>query len=462
MPKLKMTDAAVRQTTAAPGDRTDYFDAHPRDRQRGLVLRVSGTREKDGTAMVSRTWVVLGRVRGSTKLRRFSIGSYPAYSLAEAREAAAEIIKQTRRDGIDPLLERKRAAIEAEIAGKDTVAEMVTRFMSDLAKRPKKNGGMRAARYVEETQRNFSNHVLPRWGAKNIRDIARRDVSDLIDAVAFEGTDLRDPGGGKRHVDGGGIAANRVYAAVRAFFFWALDAGIIESTPAARAAKRGDEIKRDRTLSDDEIRLVWSQAKAMGYPFGQFFLMALATGQRREEVATMRWADVNEKAQVWVIPKEMTKARREHAVPLSRLAMALLAEAKQAATALAKVRLAGESEASPYVFSSRAGRPISGFSKAKRDIDKRIAAELKKARRASLERWTVHDLRRSAATRLGALGVEQSIIGRILNHADGSVTGIYNRHSYLAEKKIALERWAEHLVALTKPRVAAGDKASAA
>jgi integrase len=467
MPKLKMTDAVVRQTTAAPGDRVDYFDAHPRDRQRGLVLRVSGAREKDGSAKVTRTWAVLCRVRGSTKLRRFTIGDYPGYGLSEARDAAAEIIKQTRRDGLDPLKERKRAAVEAEIAGRDTVSELVSRFMGDLAKRPKKNGGMRAARYIEETQRNFDNHVLPRWGSKNIREITRRDVSDLIDAVAYEGTDLRDPGGEKRHADGGGIAANRVYAAVRAFFNWALDGGIIDATPAARAAKRGDEIKRERTLSDDEIRVIWPQARALGYSFGPFFCMALVTGQRRDEVATMRWADIDEKTKLWTIPKQSTKAKREHVVPLSDLALSLLAEAKQAATALTKVRMAGEklgksAEMSPFVFSTRAKRPISGFSKAKADLDERVSADLKKARRSSLGRWTIHDLRRTCATGMGALGVDPFVIGRVLNHADRTVTGIYNRHSYLAEKKAALDKWADHVVAATKPRSAAGDKRSVA
>ncbi len=346
------------------------------------------------------------------------------------------------------------------------MSELVTRFMSDLTKRPKKNGGTRAPRYIEETQRNFDNHVLPRWGAKNIREIARRDVSDLSDSVAFEGTDLRDPGGGKRHVDGGGIAANRVYAAVRAFFNWALDAGIIESTPAARAAKRGDEIKRERTLSDDEIRIVWPQAKAIGYPFGPFFCMALVTGQRREQVAQMHWADIDEKSRLWVIPKELTKAKREHVVPLSDAALALLAEAKQAATALAKVRMAGEKsggagELDPFVFSTRAKRPISGYSKAKADLDEKVSGELKKARRNTLDRWTIHDLRRTCATGMGALGVDQFVIGRVLNHADRSVTGIYNQHSYLAEKKAALQKWADHLIATTKSRATA-DKRSVA
>ena len=461
MPKLKMTDAryARRQPREAIASIISMLT-----RATGSACCVCPALERRTVAPRSRAHGgVLCRVRGSTKLRRFTIGDYPAYGLAEVRDAAAEIIKQTRRDGLDPLKERKRAAIEAEIAGRDTVSELVARFMSDLTKRPKKNGGTRAPRYIEETQRNFDNHVLPRWGAKNIREIARRDVSDLSDAVAFEGTDLRDPAGGKRHVDGGGIAANRVYAAVRAFFNWTIDVGIVDTTPAARAAKRGNEVKRERTLSDDEIRLVWSQAKAMGYPFGLFFLMALTTGQRREEVATMHWAHIDEKAKLWTIPKELTKPRREHVVPLSALAISLLAEAKQATRALAKVRMAGESaEASPFVFTTRARRPIAAYSKAKRDIDKAIAAELKKARGASLERWTIHDLRRTAATGMAALGVEQSIISKILNHADTSVTGIYNRHSYLVEKKAALEKWAAHLVAITKPRIAAGDKASAA
>src|SRR6185437_9755139 len=92
MPKLKMTDAAIQRVTTAPGERIDYFDDHPRDRQRGLVLRVTGSHGRDGVPRISRTWAVMCRLRGSPKLRRFTLGDYPGITLAEARHRAAQIV----------------------------------------------------------------------------------------------------------------------------------------------------------------------------------------------------------------------------------------------------------------------------------------------------------------------------------------------------------------------------------
>src|ERR1017187_6379261 len=125
MPTLKMTDAAIQRAAAPPGERVDYFDNHPRDRQRGLVLRVSGPSE--GHPNGSRTWAVLYRVKGSPKLRRFTLGDYPTYGLGDAREHAGEIVKAARR-GNDPAKERQAAAVAAEFRGKDTIEAMVADF----------------------------------------------------------------------------------------------------------------------------------------------------------------------------------------------------------------------------------------------------------------------------------------------------------------------------------------------
>jgi integrase len=454
MPKLKMTDAIIRQTTAAPGTRIDYVDAHPRDRQRGLWLRVSGHFDSEGHPAVSRAWSVLCRVKGSNKLRRFTIGDYPSFGLADARAAAADIVKQTRRDGIDPLQERKKAEAEEEAAHADTISELVPRFLTDLGRLPKKKGGLRSPRYVEETRRNFAVHVLPRWGKRNIREITRRDLNDLLDAVAFEGTDRREDGS-KRRAAGGKIASNRVYASIRALFYWAINRGYIDTMPVARADARGEEIARERTLSDDEIGTVWPCFHSLGYPFAHFFCLALATGQRRSEVAGIKLADIDEAAKTWTIPKEKTKGRREHVVPLSELALAIVADAKR----LAPRRPDGK--APTYLLTTRADRPISGYSKARSDLDKAIAAALKKAKRPPIEPWWTHDLRRTCASGMAALGIDQFHIGRVLNHADRSITGVYNRHSYAAEKKAALQKWGEHLAEITRPKLVGGKRTAA-
>ena len=242
---------------------------------------------------------------------------------------------------------------------------------------------------------------------------------------------------------GGPIAANRTLAAIRALFNFALRRGIINSTPVALVERPGQESRRDRTLSTEETRAIWVASGALGYPFGPFFRLALITGQRRNELACMRWAHLDLNAAIWTLPAEATKAGRAHVVPLVPLAIEILKALPRKANAVGKT-----AKPSPYVFTTAGGAPISGFSKAKPQLDQTIT----KARDGNaLAPWVIHDLRRTAATEMGRLGVSRFIIGKVLNHADRTVTGIYDRHAYLQEKRHALEKWAQYLSGVARP-----------
>jgi integrase len=443
-----MTDAAVQRTTAESGQRIDYFDAHPRDRQRGLVLRVSGTLGRDGQTKVSRSWAVLCRLKGSRKLRRFTIGDYPSVTLSDARDQAAKIVREARRDGADPLRERKDAERQAELASKDTIDKVVEVFMAELQKRPKKGGGKRSPRYIEETQRNFDNHVLPRWRGRQIRDITRRDIGALLRGVADEGSKLKDQDGKRRTVPGGPIASNRVLASIKALFNWAVDDGILDSSPVARIRPLGDEVPRERALTADELRELWPQFEALSYPFGPFLQLALLTGQRRDEVAGMRWNAVDLDAKTWSLDADETKPGRAHVVPLSDLAVYILKQMPRKMISMDD----GSLKPGPFVFTTEGDVPISGFSAAKRRLDQRIANAQNHTGADPLERWTIHDLRRTASTEMGRVGVSEFIIGRVLNHAAKGVTGkVYNKYEYLDEKRDALDRLARHLEILIRP-----------
>ena len=144
----------------------------------------------------------------------------------------------------------------------------------------------------------------------------------------------------------------------------------------------------------------------------------------------MRWADIDLEAGVWTLPRELTKAGRSHEVPLSPLALSILETVP---------RFAG-----PHVFTSTSGqRPVSGFSRMKRRVDAL----------ASVENWRLHDLRRTAGTNMAKLGVPVFVISRVMNHAEGGVTKIYARASYLNEKRHALETWAAKLESLVSPEI---------
>ncbi len=249
-------------------------------------------------------------------------------------------------------------------------------------------------------------------------------------------------------IKGGPIAANRVLAAVRALLNWALRRGLIETTPAALVERPGEETRRERTLSADELRFIWPAAEALGYPMGAFFRMVMLTGQRREEVATMAWASIDLEAKVWTIPAEMTKAGRAHAVPLSPAAIDLLKSIPRKTVR----NKAGLLAPTAHVFTMTGVNPVSGYSAGKKRLDAAVATARGEAGLEELmQPWTVHDLRRTCATYMGESGVPRLVISRVLNHADRSVTAIYDRAAYLKEKRQALEAWAGYLTGLAEP-----------
>ena len=441
MPTVKLTDAAVQKFRAPPGGRIEYFDAT----LPGFGVRVAGPtgRSPEGR----KSWVLFYRFGGEQKRLTIEPG-YPALSLADARKRAGDALSLLSR-GTDPAAEKAQTKA-ASTRRPDTIENVISEFM-----RRHMEGKRRAPRYIAETRRNFDLHVLPRWRDRDIASIHRRDVIELLDAVVDGGGKVKDADGLVKVVRGGPIAANRVLAAVRALFNWALRRGLIETTPAALVERPGEETRRERTLSADELRAVWPAMDGMGYPAGAFFKMVLLTGQRREEVATMAWADIDLDQKVWTIPAEVTKAGRGHAVPLCPAAVELLNTIPRKSTTLNPAK---KLTPSPHVFTQSGDHAISGYSAFKRRLDAAVTLARTEAGFEPLEPWTVHDLRRTVATEMGRLGVARFTISRVLNHSDRSVTGIYDRHSYLAEKRAAMDTWGEYLTGLTEPPPAARTK----
>ena len=433
MPTVKLTDAAVQRFKAPPGGRVEYFDAT----LPGFGVRVAGptARSPEGR----KSWVLFYRFGGEQRRLTLEPG-YPALSLADARKRAGDALTLLSK-GADPAADK--VATKAAAARKpDTIGNIVEEFIKRHLE-----GKRRAPRYIEETRRNFDLHVLPRWKDRPIGSITRRDVIELLDAVVDGGSKVKQADGTTKKVKGGPIAANRVLAAVRALFNWALRRGVIDTTPAALVQRPGEETQRERTLTADELRVIWPAMEAMAYPLGPFFRMVLLTGCRREEVATMAWADIDLDEKVWTIPAEVTKAGRVHVVPLSPAAVDILRSLPRKVAKNAK----GALEPSPHVFTTYGSAPISGYSVAKKALDRLVSAARAEAGLAAIAPWTVHDLRRTAATEMARLGVSRFTISRVLNHSDRSVTGIYDWHSYLAEKRHALETWASYLTGLTDP-----------
>ncbi len=370
MPTLKLTQIAVDKITSPKTGRVEYFDAH----LPGFGLRVADSGHK--------TWVVFYRI--ARKQRRFTIGTLAAYpKVDQARERARELLRDVGR-GIDPAIVKA----EQPSRGSDDVRQLVAQYIERYAK-PKN-------RSWQETNRTLQRHVVSRWGGRDSASIGRRDVIELLDELVDRGNP---------------IAANRVLAAIRRLFSWGVEREILTASPVVNIKAPSAERERDRVLSDEEITRLWKAAEVMGGVPGAFLQTLILTAQRREEVASMRWADLDLAGRVWALPREATKGDRSHEVPLSPYAIRVV-------TALPRT--------GPYVFSSNRGdRHISGYSKIKARAQSLSQIE---------EDWRLHDLRRSAGTGMARLGIAVSTISRILNHKEGGVTRIYNRYSLSRRK----------------------------
>lgn len=354
-----------------------------------LVIQPSG----------ARSWAVRYRHQGVS--RKHTLGSYPAIDLKAARGLAGKALRAVA-EGRDP----GREKILARSAKADGVEHIVEEFLERHVRRSTR------PRTAQEYERLLRQHVLPHWRCRMVHEITRRDVLNALDRV----------------VDGGApIVANRVLAVVRKFFNWCVARDIIVTSPCVGVKAPTVERSRDRVLSDEELRLVWKAADKVGYPFGPLVQMLALTGQRRDEVAKIKWEELDFEQRLWTLPRERVKADRSHEVPLSDAALGVLN---------AVPRRTG----SPLVFTVNGASAVSGYSKAKYRLDALLPADMPS--------WRLHDLRRTCATGLAKLGVPVHVTEAVLNHRSGKISGIaavYNRHDYKDEKIQALEAWGRHL-----------------
>jgi integrase len=200
------------------------------------------------------------------------------------------------------------------------------------------------------------------------------------------------------------------------------------------------QTSRDRVLSDDELRRIWCAAERLGYPYGALVQLLMVSGQRRNEVAGMRWGELN--GSLWTLDATRTKNGRVHEVPLPTAAKAILASVP---------RIRG----SDYVLTTNGLSQVTGFASAKSKLDAAVlalaqerAAERRQNAAVEVASWRFHDLRRTTASGLARLGQPPHVIEAVLNHRSGVISGVsatYNRHDYRNEKLTALQVWGEHV-----------------
>jgi integrase len=404
---MKFTDKGIA-ALKAKAERYEIWE----DGQTGLGIRISPKGRK--------SWVYIYRFDG--KARRMGFSTYPAVGLANARVKHAKA-KALLEKGIDPgaqEIERRRAERAAE-----TVADLVEEYLEKWARPRKRSAG--------EDERILRKDVLPAWGTRKARDIRRRDVILLLDTIVERGAP---------------IAANRTLGVVRRMFNFAVSRDILDATPVAMVKRPAKETPRDRVLSAAEIRTLWRglDTSPMSEGIKIALKLQLTTAQRKGEIVGAALSEFDFEENVWTIPAERSKNGQAHRVPLSPLALELIQKAKEHA---------GDSPslfATPWLFPS----PTVDGPLTPPAINRAVYKTLPAIG------WTPHDLRRTAASSMTALGVSRLTVGKILNHVETGVTAIYDRHGYDAEKRHALEAWAARLEEILSGKPSAGNVVSLA
>ena len=351
----------------------------------------------------SRTWIYqydIGR-----RTRRMTLGASTALSPARARSAANDLHAKVRL-GTDPAAEKSEGRTQM------SVADALRNYLAHQRTRLKWRSYIEVERHLLKNCKSLHRSPLAK--------VDRRAVATLISASAS---------------NSGNVTANRVRASLAAFYAWCMREGLIDSNPVI-GTNRQPEKSRDRVLSDSELKLIWNTLGADDYSTVVRLLML--TGQRADEIAALRWPEiVDDEIR---LPATRTKNGRSHIIPIVPAMRTILDKRERR-------------EDDEFVFGRRKGRPFRGWGECKAALDKRI-----KDSGAKLEHWTHHDLRRTMATRLAESGTSPHIIEAILNHVSGhkaGVAGIYNRASYEPQKRIALQKWADHVGAVVSGKRAA-------
>jgi integrase len=332
------------------------------------------------------------------KSRRIKINA--TLKLGEARKEAMALLGKVAKGG-DPLAERRKAVAAAT----NTLQSVSENYF----RREGKN-----LRTMEERQTQLRRLVYRRLGSRQVEDVRRSDVVKLLDRIEDEN---------------GPVMADRTLAYLRRVFSWYASRSDDFRSPITRgmARTKPKERARSRILSDDELRAAWKGADDMRNAFGPLVRFLLLTATRLREAAHMTRDEFENGT--WVVPAARYKGNHDHAIPLSSAARAIIA-------GLPVI------DGSKWLFTNDGKRPVGGFSKFKRKLDQLTG----------VTGWTLHDLRRTARSLMSRAGVNSDIAERCLGHVIGGVRGIYDRHAYLEEKRVAFEALAAQIERIINPQ----------
>jgi integrase len=370
--KKHLTEITVQKTRPPKKGSLEIFDlGYP-----GLALRIGHGGSK--------SFEMFYRTGG--KLRRETLGRWPSVTLAQARDA----------------WRRTREAIaKGETPARNGKGELFERVVEEWLRRDQSDN-----RPSSQYQLHLivERDLLPAWSGRPIDAIGKRDVVAVLDAIVDRGAPVQ---------------ARQTHAYLKRFFKWAHSRDLVTSNPVAAMEMLGKAKSRDRVLTNEELVKVWRAASG---PHGAVVKLLALTGARREEIAQLRWSEID--GSTIRLEGERTKNGEPHLIYLSSPALAVL-------DTLARTN-------SEFVFTANNTKHVGSWNRAKSALDEA----------AGVTGWRIHDLRRTISTGLNELGVDPHIVESILGHTVKGVAGVYNRAKYESAKKAALDLWGAHVSAL--------------
>lgn len=409
----KLTEAACEK--AKPSDaRRELADGG------GLFLIVQTSGGK--------SWAL--RYRRDGRTRKLTLGGYPAVDLKTARGLSRKALNAVA-EGADPAAQkaqRRRATMDRETDFASAAAAFLAQCLTRKGVRPRPKtlaqlSLLLGMRDEGDGWAPVKGGLADRWRTKKVYEIGRGDVAAAVDADLARGVP---------------VLASRRRAVLSWFLSWCLRRDLITTNPAKAVEAPTAASRRSRVLTDSEIAIFW-RACGMEGTYGALWRFLLLTGCRREEARGARWNEIDTEAGLWRIPAERVKNSRSLTLPLSRAALEILA---------ARPRIGSQG----FVFTHSGENAISGMSRAVARLARNFLALAREADpKAAPEPFTLHDLRRSAATGMARQGISIPVIEKILNHTSGTfagIVGVYQHHDFLPEMRAAADTWAAHIEAL--------------
>jgi integrase len=386
--RVKLTPAFVlRAPPPQRGDRTVYWDEGLPCF--GLMVTKNG----------HKSFVVQYRANGISRRLTFKAESRGGLSLDKAKREAKAVIGEVTRGG-DPLTERRSASRSAE----NTLQTVAEEYLARDGK---------ALRSHHQQRLVLERLVYTRLGARQVGDIRRSDVVRLLDKIVDEN---------------GPVMADLTLAFLRRILNWHAGRSDDFRSPIVRgmARTKPSQRRRQRILSDEELRTIWRTAEAHPTAFSRAVQFLLLTATRRNEALRMELSEVS--GSQWTIPSGRYKTGLELLVPLSSAAQVILAKTPRMG--------------SRFGFTYNGKRPLSGLSNLKRAFDTQCG----------ITGWTLHDLRRTARSLMSRAAISADHAERCLGHVMGGIRGTYDRHEFVAEKRRAFDALAGLIERIVDPQ----------